>query len=140
MEIFLGIYEPNITEGLRIALPKKIRTIFKNSQTCIFTKGFEECILGYKKDIWIKNNQDIFTSKESSKKNRMLKRYTYAFASEIKLDAQGRTAIPKNLAEYAGIKEKEKVIVIGAGDHFEIWNINKWKIINKQIKQYEGDE
>jgi len=47
------------------------------------------------------------------------------------LDSQGRFVISKRLLEHAEIKEE--VILIGAGDHFEVWKPQKWNELIKQI-------
>jgi MraZ protein len=44
------------------------------------------------------------------------------FASTIyaEIDEQGRFLIPKNLLDFA--KLSKKVMIVGVGDHFEIWD------------------
>ena len=43
----------------------------------------------------------------------------------LEIDEQGRFVVPKNLLEYGQFKET--VIIIGVGDHFEVWDVQKWK-------------
>lgn len=124
MRMFLGEYSPNMTEGSRIALPKKLRYQI-NGDTVILSRGFEKCIFVYDKEDWIKEAQKQEESPISNKEMRDLKRYMYASASEADIDAQGRVVIPSALKEYAGIGKK--ATVIGAGDHFEIWEDGAWK-------------
>ncbi len=51
-------------------------------------------------------------------------RFTISSASECEFDKLGRINIPTNLRTLAGL-EKECVI-IGAGNHGEIWSQEKW--------------
>ena len=63
----------------------------------------------------------------------------YSSASENVIDSQGRFVIPKNLVQYADLDNN--IIVIGAGDHIEIWNEKNWteyiNLVSNKIKVYE---
>lgn len=121
--MFLGEFQQNITEGARLALPKKIREKI-GGKLVVLAKGFEKCIFGYRQEDWELESQKQLEVPISDAKIRNLKRYMYSGASEVSLDGQGRFILPPNLKSYAGILEK--VTVIGAGDHFEIWDGEAW--------------
>lgn len=125
--LFLGEYEPVVTKGFRLALPKKIREALKNDNYIVLTRGFEGCIAGYSKDFWAKESAKTLSSSVEDKRSRLLKRYIFSGAFEVEYDTQGRIVIPRNLATGAGINEEVKsTVLIGAGDHFEIWNKVHW--------------
>ena len=44
----------------------------------------------------------------------------YAGATDVNLDAQGRIAIPANIASLAKIDKA--TVIVGMGDHVEIWD------------------
>ncbi len=48
----------------------------------------------------------------------------FAGAVEAQVDEQGRVVIPQALKVYAGLDRK--VSVIGAGDHIELWDVDRW--------------
>ncbi len=52
MRMFLGEYQPNITEGSRIALPKKLREQITGGEV-ILSRGFEKCVFVYDKEDWV---------------------------------------------------------------------------------------
>ena len=52
MRMFLGEYQPNMTEGSRIALPKKLRDQIAEDEV-IISRGFEKCIFVYAKEDWV---------------------------------------------------------------------------------------
>jgi len=135
--MFLGEYTPNITEGSRVALPKKIREQV-SGKNIVLSKGFEECIFGYEQKIWQKEAEKELSIPISDAKSRNLKRYMYSGAIEITLDSQGRFVVPPNLKKYAKITEK--VIIIGAGDHFEIWDEDAWQKYLSAIEKEVGNE
>jgi len=123
MKMFLGEYQPNITEGSRIALPKKLRDQITGDEV-ILSKGFEECIFVYDKEDWTYESEKQIENPITDLKTRDLKRYMFAGALEATIDAQGRIVVPQNLRDYAKIDKK--LSIIGAGDHIEIWDSTKW--------------
>jgi len=123
MKMFLGEYQPNLTEGSRLASPKKLREQILGDEV-VLSRGFEKCIFVYDKQDWINESQKQIDNPITDSKTRDLRRYMFAAASDSKLDSQGRIIVPTNLLSYAGI-EKD-ITVIGAGDHIEIWNTNNW--------------
>ena len=123
MKLFLGEYQPNLTDGSRLALPKKLREQILGDEV-VLSRGFEKCIFVYDKQDWINESQKQVDSPITDLRTRDLRRYMFAGAVDSKLDSQGRMIVPTNLLSHAGL-EKE-VTVIGAGDHIEIWNTATW--------------
>ena len=121
--MFLGEYKPNITDGSRIALPKKLRDQIQGDAVVI-SRGFEKCIFIYDKEDWIKEAEKQVDNPITDVKSRDLKRYLYASAIETTIDSQGRIVIPSNLSNYADLSKS--TAVIGAGDHVEIWDSKSW--------------
>lgn len=123
MRMFLGEYQPNITEGSRIALPKKLREQL-TSEEVILSRGFEKCVFVYDKADWMIEASKQLEKPITDAYTRNLKRYLYASASEAAVDDQGRFVVPSNLIDYAELKGR--TVVIGAGDHIEIWEHSTW--------------
>jgi len=130
MKMFLGEYQPNITEGSRLALPKKLREQITGDEI-ILSKGFEKCIFVYDKEDWVTEAQKQIENPITDSRTRDLKRYMYSGASETTIDSQGRVVLPSNLKDYAKIEKK--TIVIGAGDHVEIWDFDNWSEHSQKI-------
>lgn len=132
MKMFLGEYQPNITEGSRIALPKKLRDQITGDEV-VLSKGFEKCIFIYDKSDWLNESQKQLENPITDSKTRELKRYMYAGATESAIDTQGRIVIPSNLKDYALLNKE--TTVIGAGDHIEIWDSASWQEYISKISQ-----
>ena len=132
MRMFLGEYQPNITEGSRIALPKKLRDQIRGEEV-VLSRGFEKCIFVYDKSDWLEESQKQVENSIAVASNRNLKRYMYASATETAIDSQGRIVIPNNLKDYAGIEKQ--TCVIGAGDHVEIWDSKTWEDYLEKISR-----
>lgn len=129
--MFLGTFEPNLMDKGRLALPKKIRQEIGN-QRVVLTIGFEECIFGFAERTWEKATEpELIRPLFSDRQGRDLRRKMCAEAVYTVLDSQGRFVIPERMIEFAQIKTK--IAVIGAGDHFEIWDKEKWEEYRKGV-------
>ena len=53
----------------------------------------------------------------------------FSQAEEVDCDKQGRFVVPTYLRDYAGITEE--IVIIGAGDHFEIWDKDEWDNLSR---------
>jgi MraZ protein len=123
MKMFLGEYQPNLTDGSRLALPKKLREQILGDEV-VLSRGFEKCIFVYDKQDWLNESQKQIDTPITDSKTRDLRRYMFAGATDSKLDSQGRIVIPTNLQNYASLNKS--ITVIGAGDHIEIWDTESW--------------
>lgn len=122
--LFLGEYLHRLTGGNRLALPKKIRIEISGSEV-ILAAGFESCIAGYDRNQWEELAKKQLEVPLYESKGRILRRQMFANAIMLQIDAQGRVVLPQSLTKLAGIKDE--VVVIGAGDHFEIWDSREWQ-------------
>ena len=129
--MFLGEYRHNLTSGKRLALPKKIRTEISGEEV-ILTKGFEPCIAGFDKRTWEESAGQELAMPVSDLKGREIRRQLFSGANTMELDDQGRVVLPENLLKWAGIKEE--MTVVGAGDHFEIWDSQTWETYLRGIE------
>lgn len=130
--VFFGEYTVSVTEGGRVAIPKKIRENLKGDMF-ILTKGFDICLAGYDKDDWNKRSQSLMEVSLLDKENIDKRRMLFSGANEIVIDDQGRLVIPKALSEFMGLKG-DKVKIIGVGDHFEIWDEKRWSQYMKAVE------
>lgn len=131
--MFLGTFEPNLIGKGRLALPKKIRNELKEDRM-ILTIGFEECIFGFREKDWQEVvKPELSRPLFSDNEGRILRRKMCANAAIVELDTQGRFVMPENMVKFAAIGNYQ-AIIIGAGDHFEIWDAKKWEEYSKMLK------
>ena len=131
--MFLGEYTTKFSGFGRVILPKKLRDIISGN-VIILSRGFEGCVFGFDEktfEIEVKKQLEISATEERA---RMLRRYIFSGSVPAELDSQGRFVIPSALLTYA--KLSGEVVIIGAGDHFEVWNRKIW---TKQLKSIERD-
>lgn len=131
--MFLGTYRPKLIGERRIALPKKVRKEIKGKKI-VLTIGFEKCIFGFNEKDWEEIvKPELSRPLFSDTEGRDLRRKMCMEAMVVELGAQGRFVIPEAMMKYAGIKNK--LTLIGAGDHFEIWEEMKWNLYLKQTEK-----
>lgn len=134
--MFLGSYIPSFNlNSRRLALPKKIRDYLATSEI-ILSPGIEKCLFGFDTEAWVKESKKQLDSPLTKRSSRNLRRIFFANATNLKLDIQGRFVIPGDLLRYAQIKEP---IVIGAGDHFEIWDSLIWQSERKKAVKEQSE-
>ena len=129
--MFLGSYTPSFNlKSRRIALPKKIRAYLAKNEI-VLSYGFEKCIFGFDPEVWKQESAKRIAEPLTERHSRNIRRFFFSTATIIKLDDQGRFVISGNFLEYAQIK---KPIIIGAGDHFEIWEEKLWNTMQKELE------
>jgi MraZ protein len=63
-------------------------------------------------------------------------RMTFALASKVELDAQGRLLLNERLRKRAGLKER--ITLVGVRDHIELWNTESWeRYLSDNMGQYQ---
>ena len=130
MSGFLGEYSPNITEGSRITLPKKLRKYIRGAEV-VLSKGFEKCIFIYNREDWMNSAQKQVAEPREGMIRVELERYLYTSATESPIDVEGRIVIPANLLKYAEIDKETSVL--GVGDHIEVWSEKNWEAYSSRI-------
>ena len=131
--VFFGEYHVSFTGNGRLVLPKKIRELLKGD-VFILSKGYDQCLTGYDKEEWEQRAQSVLgASSLLEQENISKKRFLFASTTYVEIDDQGRFVIPKGLLEFAHLAEL-KAVIVGVGDHFEIWDEKKWELYLKTFK------
>ncbi len=124
-----GEYKHSIDAKGRLAIPAKLREELGEHFTV--TKGLDGCLAIYPESEWEGLEQRIRSMPMS--KARDLQRFFFSAAFDAELDSQGRILLPANLRKYAGLTKE--TVVIGAFNHAEIWDAEKWAQYNDNINE-----
>ena len=125
MKLFLGEYDHALDDRGRITLPRKIRQELEGEREIILARGFDTCIFGFDLSSWLREAGKHLETPVTDEKGRSLRRYLFSGAQKADIDKLGRILLPAQLKEYASISRN--VAIIGAGDHFEIWDRAGWE-------------
>ena len=118
--MFFGQFEHTLDEKGRLLLPRKIKEALNSSAPLYVLKGFEGCLAVYSEGEFLKLVKECESVSFNKKNSRDYLRAVLSSVIELNLDKVGRIQIPSTtLAKY---QIKKNVIIIGVGDHFEIWD------------------
>lgn len=138
MAFFKGQEIYSIDSKGRVNVPAKMRKAMspEANDTFTVTRGVDKCIEAYPLDEWKKHEEKFETLNQYNTENRYFLRMVLMWSEEVSLDGQQRISIPKKLLDYAAIENK--VIIVGVGDHIELWNPDEFdKYINQRQEPYE---
>jgi len=66
----------------------------------------------------------------------VFERISFALASKVELDGQGRLLLNERLRNRAGLKDN--ITLIGVRDHIELWNSESWEqYLSDHMAQYQ---
>lgn len=140
-----GAYPMSVDAKGRVTLPAVFRKqLVDETNKTILLVPFDGCVNGFTREgfkAWV---DGLFEYGDHhfdprNRKDVMLKRGLMGSAVEIDVDSAGRVALGK-LDVKPGTREKlglvADVTVVGADDHFEVWNTEEWK---RQQADFEMD-
>lgn len=140
-----GAYPMSVDAKGRVTLPAVFRKqLVDETNKTILLVPFDGCVNGFTREgfkAWV---DGLFAYGDHhfdprNRKDVMLKRGLMGSAVEIDVDSAGRVALGK-LDVKPGTREKlglvADVTVVGADDHFEVWNTEEW---NRQQADFEMD-
>lgn len=124
--MFLGSFKTYFSGKNRLILPKRFRKELGNNDKFYIFLGENGEIWGFDSENWAKQAESILEIPLSSEEGRLRRLNFFSRADECVLDSQGRFILPLEFVSKTNFKEE--VLMIGAGDHFEIWDPEKLEI------------
>lgn len=124
MKVFLGEFDHVLDDRGRVTLPRKIRQEIDRDEV-ILSRGFDNCLFGFDRERWEREAEKHLDLSLTDPNGRNIRRYLFSAAENVEIDRLGRILLPAQLKEYASIVKD--VVVVGAGDHFELWDRTLWK-------------
>jgi MraZ protein len=121
--MFFGEFEYKIDDKGRVPIPPKFRRELR--EEVILAPGAEKCVTLYPLTEWKKLASTLTSGLITPSKLRRLKRAVFATAFSLRIDGQGRIALPFSLRQHAEIVDE--VVIVGANNYLEIWNKVHWQ-------------
>jgi MraZ protein len=123
--VFRGRYEHTIDPKGRLSIPSRYREELqaRGITTLVLTEG-DQCIWAFPLDEWEQVEERLRRHPQLAPERRSIVRVMVASAKECPVDRAGRTLVPPELREFAGLKKD--VMIAGALDWFEIWSRDRW--------------
>lgn len=129
--MFFGSYQHNLDAKGRLMIPAR----FKNEAGNVLyvMKGFDGALSVYKETEFQKLIQSAETLPFNKRDSRDYLRIQLASVRELEIDKLGRILLPKELLNKYHIGKE--VIVIGVGDHMEIWDRGAFEEYEKKTNE-----
>lgn len=118
--LFVGEFRHTLDAKNRIFIPAKYRTVLGSS--FYITRKMEKCLAIYSEEEWTRLTEKLNSQPDS--KVGLIKQFLYSKTVNVVPDSQGRIVIPADLMKYAAIDKN--AVVIGVGDHVQIWAEALW--------------
>ncbi len=124
--MFFGETAINLDAKGRLAIPMRFRDSIQ--ETCggrlvLTYSAFDSGALYlYPEQEWERVRDDVMRLSTVNPAHRSLQRRLVGSASAVEPDGNGRIQLPQTLRQVTGLEKK--VVLLGMGDRFEIWNEN----------------
>lgn len=140
-----GSYPMSVDAKARVTLPAVFRKqLVDGDKKTIYLLPMKECVNGFTPagleqfidGLFIERGENRFDPR--SRRDVQLKTRLWASAVEVDIDSAGRVALGKLDGTKPGTRERlgltADVMVVGAGDHFEVWNTEQWNATQESFE------
>ena len=133
--MLLGKSKHNLDAKYRVIMPSKFREEIGDS--FVVAKGYGPCLAVYSQEEYKKLALKVMALPANLPETQVIRREILGEAENCTADKQGRFVVPTELREKVGITRE--VMIIGNGDHAEIWDMNEWMeyMYGKKSMSYE---
>lgn len=129
--MFLGSFQTYFSGKNRLILPKRFRKELGNKDSFYIILGENGEIWGFDQENWLILADNVLKSSFFSEEGRAKRLMLFPRAEECFLDSQGRFVLPQDFVNNLDLKDE--VLIVGAGDHLEIWDPQKWKLLIENL-------
>src|SRR5580704_13904618 len=138
--MFRGINGINIDAKGRVVMPTRYRERLQldSKSAVVLTIDTEErCLLLYPLPEWEEIEKKLAGLPSFNPAARRIQRLLVGHATDVEMDGHGRVLLPPLLREYAGLNKR--VVLIGQGKKFELWDETHWDKCRGKWLQEESD-
>lgn len=128
--MYFGSFTHNLDEKGRLMIPRKMRE--ELGYKVYIMKGFEGSLSLYNEERYQKLAEEFSRLSFNQSKVRDYLRLQFASTYEMEVDKLGRVQIPTALLTKYNISKE--VLVLGIGDHIEVWDKAKYEEYENSIK------
>ena len=121
--MFFGNYSHSLDEKGRLVIPKKMREELGNK--IFIMKGFDGALAIYQESAYSRVVEELEKYSFNKKENRDYLRLKLASIVDLDVDKMGRVQLP--VAILGKYHINKDVIVLGVGDHIEVWDRNRYE-------------
>ncbi len=124
--MFQGASKLSLDAKGRVAMPARYREDIARmcESQLVVTVDRDRCLLVYPKPVWDRIKEELTTLPTADRQVRRLQRLMIGYAEEVTPDSAGRIRITQEQRDFARLGKK--VVLIGQGPKFELWDEPTW--------------
>ncbi len=123
--MFVGVYERQLDERGRVALPSSFRNDLDDH--CYVSFGDDGCVSVRSEAAFAEQAEELIQQVKRGEASRDRQRAFASSSVRAAIDKQGRITIDGRLREHAGIEPQAGVMVLGSLEHIEIWEPDAYR-------------
>ena len=133
---FRGQHEHNLDAKDRITVPAAYRAALSGG--VVVMEGVERCV-----EVWPESAAEAMEAhwinplSPMGADGRRIRRRVFGTSEQSELDSAGRVRLPKHLIKHAALTGSS--LVVGVGDHLEIWNSESWASESEEFEAQAAD-
>jgi len=124
--VFFGETAINLDAKGRLAVPMRYRDDLKEqcgNRLVLTYSAFDSGVLWlYLEEAWQRVRDEVMDLPSLNPSHRALQRRLVGSATAVEPDGSGRILLPSSLRDFTGLEKR--VVLLGLGSRFEIWNEN----------------
>lgn len=131
--MLLGTHTLNLDAKSRMAIPAKHREALVtegHTRVILTINPRDTCLWLYPEATWLPIAEQVAALPPLKPENRTLQRLLLGSACALELDSQGRIPIATELRNHASLTKK--VVLVGLGRKFELWDAEAWSTMHAQ--------
>ncbi len=134
----------NLDAKGRLAVPMRYRDDLKeqcgNRMVLTYSAFDSGALWLYLEQEWQRVRKEVMALPSSNPNHRALQRRLVGSATAVEPDGSGRILLPSSLREFTGMEKR--VVMLGMGSRFEIWNENtlNQKRIEENLEEQASEE
>jgi MraZ protein len=137
--VFRGVTNVTLDAKGRVAVPTRYRErlLERGGNNLVVTVDSGHILLLYPLPEWEQVEAKLNSLPTTNARARQLQRLLVGHATEVELDGAGRLLLPLPLREFAALDKR--VVLIGQGNKFELWDEARWLQQREQWLKPDGD-
>ena len=133
--MFLGQYRHTLDSKDRLTVPARFREELEGGAYVL--RGFDQNLLVMTDRAFDTIRKQVEAMSFTDPNTRLLRRLVFSTADRVELDKAGRILIPQFLRDTVQIQSE--VVLVGAGDYFEIWATEPWNNQDALLQDVEAN-
>jgi len=144
--VFRGVAHLALDAKGRLAIPARHRSALAprapspadaNQSALVVTVDPSRCLLIYPRLAWEPIQARLMAMSSFNEPIRRLQRLLVGHADDVDMDGAGRILVAPALRDYAGLDHR--VVLVGQGNRFELWDETRWQAETAQAITFSAD-